>query len=103
MLLRRVRRLTTHGGVGPHGYAVGPWVLERGAGSTTRAGRVGIAIAVVIRARDVVLGLVGLALGGTHIWQRGVATSSQWPTTTVIVTPDPTVPVSDPQHSISPP
>ena len=31
---------------------------------------VGIAIAVVIRARDVVLGLIGLALGGAHIWQR---------------------------------
>jgi uncharacterized protein (TIRG00374 family) len=37
----------------------------------------GLAIALVIRARDVVLGLVGVALGGAHIWQKaGLARSS---------------------------
>jgi glycosyltransferase 2 family protein len=38
---------------------------------------VGIAIADVIRARDVVLGLLGLALGGTHIWQKPAAATAR--------------------------
>lgn len=44
---------------------------------------VGIAIAVVIRARDVALGLGGLALGGVHVWQKAKLTFTSWlPTTT---------------------
>lgn len=60
---------------------------------------VGVAIAVVIRARDVVSGLVGLALGGAHIWQKVEIAEEEWtPATTNTVSPP-----QDAHHSISPP
>jgi uncharacterized protein (TIRG00374 family) len=39
---------------------------------------IGIAIAVVIRARDVALGLGGLALGGIHVWQKAKLAFASW-------------------------
>jgi uncharacterized protein (TIRG00374 family) len=59
---------------------------------------VGIAIAVLIRGRDVVSGLVGLVLGGAHIWQ-GIDASATRP----VVTVETPRAQSDPQQSISPP
>jgi uncharacterized protein (TIRG00374 family) len=60
---------------------------------------VGIAIAVLIRARDVVSGLVGLALGGTHLWQRSSMSRASRPATA----PEAAVPTGEPQQSTSPP
>lgn len=40
---------------------------------------VGIAIALVIRSRDVISGLIGLALGGAHLWERAAMPTPQWP------------------------
>lgn len=59
----------------------------------------GMAIALVIRARDVVLGLVGLALGGMHFWQKMGMPSEYWPAESA----DSSVPLNDQQHSSSPP
>jgi uncharacterized protein (TIRG00374 family) len=39
----------------------------------------GMAIALVIRARDVILGLTGLALGGVHLWQKTETITGYWP------------------------
>ena len=55
----------------------------------------GIAIALVIRARDVILGLVGLLLGGAHIWQK---TTAAWPAAIPALAPD-AAPVTEPQQS----
>lgn len=64
---------------------------------------VGIAIALVIRGRDLVLGLVGLALGGAHVWQRAGMAKGDWPHSPLeVVTQEPPVPASDPQHSTTP-
>jgi hypothetical protein len=64
----------------------------------------GIAIAVMIRARDIVLGLAGLTLGGAHIWQKAGAARSQWPTAPFEpMPPEAPAPTSDPQHSVSQP
>ena len=60
---------------------------------------VGVAIAVVIRARDVVSGLVGLVLGGSHIWQRVEIPTTEWPP----VNADPVPSANDARHSVSPP
>lgn len=60
---------------------------------------VGAAIAVVIRARDVLSGLVGLMLGGAHIWQKVELPQEEWPP----VKGDARPPANDPHHSISPP
>jgi hypothetical protein len=54
---------------------------------------VGIAIAVMIRARDVILALVGMALGGAHIWQRVGMAKRHWPATSYeAAAPDVTAP-----------
>ena len=58
---------------------------------------IGIAIALVIRARDVLSALVGLALGGAHIWQRVEMATTQWPA----VQSDPAPTVHDPRQSVS--
>ena len=60
---------------------------------------VGAAIAVVIRARDVLSGLVGLVLGGAHIWQKVELPQEEWPP----VKGDARPPANDAHHSISPP
>jgi uncharacterized protein (TIRG00374 family) len=62
----------------------------------------GLAIAVVVRGRDVVSGLVGLALGGAHIWQRaGIPTNAMpadaWSASAPEMTP------TAAQQSVSPP
>jgi uncharacterized protein (TIRG00374 family) len=61
---------------------------------------VGVAIAVVIRARDVVSGLVGLALGGAHIWQKVDLSAEEWST---VQAADKVSRAHDPQHFITPP
>lgn len=60
---------------------------------------VGVAIAVVIRARDIVSGLVGLILGGAHIWQKIEIPTEEWPPVKAEVV----TPAKEPHHSISPP
>jgi uncharacterized protein (TIRG00374 family) len=60
---------------------------------------IGIAIAVLIRGRDVVSGLVGLALGGAHIWQRVEPVEHEWPATL----PENAAPAAEPHQSTSPP
>jgi hypothetical protein len=60
---------------------------------------VGIAIAVLIRGRDIVSGLVGLALGGAHIWQ-GVEGDREIHGAPVV---EPAASTGDPQQSTSPP
>jgi glycosyltransferase 2 family protein len=66
---------------------------------------VGVAIAVVIRARDVLSALVGLALGGAHIWQRVDLPAVELPTAEwkPAKSERKVAPTKDAHHSISPP
>jgi uncharacterized membrane protein YbhN (UPF0104 family) len=71
----------------------------------------GIAIAVVIRARDLVLGLVGLALGGIHLWQSTgmlkmagiMQPQPSQSAASILSTSDAGAPVSDASQSTSQP
>lgn len=78
---------------------------------------VGVAIAVVIRARDLILALVGMALGGAHLWQKSglirrglfacllaVAFATWLPTTAQAQGPESANPeIADPDTVVLPP
>ncbi len=63
---------------------------------------IGVAIALVIRARDVVMGLTGLALGGADVWVRAAQARSFMRRTAQATMPEPLLdaisPVVEPPH-----
>jgi uncharacterized protein (TIRG00374 family) len=62
----------------------------------------GVAIAVLIRARDLVLGLVGLALGSAYLGRDSGATSRHWPNPIPSVMQEATMPEAVMTESAAP-
>ena len=60
---------------------------------------VGLAIAVMIRARDMVLGIGGLTLGGMHVWRKVMLVVRSWST----APSNPAISVSDQKEYNIPP